>query len=280
MVPAELDGVRLKILRAAEHMYVLQEKIAEFYISHAYAAKTEFDPNLGKFRTSVWITDKPDPMGTIIGDFLHNLRSALDHLARAIVIHDGAKPSSVPGCSTQFPILTDRIRDEAGQVVPVTIFTKRGTAISDESRAILEDVQPYSCTQGDPKDMALAVLSKLNNIDKHRLLHGVVGRFGEVRIRCLEKETSRVISEEVVARNFKGGTLTTYTDCPPGLTVDEVEVHPQFSPQITLDVPPPLGDRQLEVLLTELYEVIRDDVAERFARERFGGSLELNSLGL
>src|SRR3712207_7882564 len=43
-------------------------------------------------------------LSVLLGDFLYNLRSSLDYLARQLVLAKGGTPKSGPG-GTQFPVL-------------------------------------------------------------------------------------------------------------------------------------------------------------------------------
>jgi hypothetical protein len=92
---------------------------------------------------------------------LHNLRSALDHLAWQLVLFDGGQPNEQTG----FPILT--------RPGPVTI---RPGITNEAILAALTDAQPFSeADHGhDPHDHALELVRFLNNYDKHRLLLAVV----------------------------------------------------------------------------------------------------------
>jgi hypothetical protein len=109
---------------------------------------------------------KVDPAwGAIVGDALHNMRSALDHLALQLVILDGGNPSEY----TQFPIYDSPTNDK-GNPRFVTIQPRIQDA---RIRAALEKVQPYQ--YATPAETELSVISALNNYDKHRLLLTVAG---------------------------------------------------------------------------------------------------------
>jgi len=99
----------------------------------------------------------PVSLGVVAGDVIHNLRSALDHLARELVIANGANPRDEGRPRTQFPIVT------ASEQQPV-IHTESGD-ISSAAQVLLEVVQP-----NNRPDHPLAVLTRLANIDKHRTI--------------------------------------------------------------------------------------------------------------
>ena len=95
--------------------------------------------------------------GMMIGDVLHNLRSALDHTAWALV-EAGTTPVPSSPRLVQFPIY-----DDAGNFSAQV--TKRLPGVSSEAVAIIESVQPY---QRGATAEALGVLARLSNEDKHR----------------------------------------------------------------------------------------------------------------
>ena len=126
-------------------------------------APDENDPSILIYR----VTRVPDidPMvAAIAGDILHNLRSALDHLAWQLVVLDGG----VPNKWTAFP-LHESSTNKDGSARVLTIQP----GINDPRiMAAVETMQPYSeANHGhDPRTDALGIIGRLDNIDKHRLL--------------------------------------------------------------------------------------------------------------
>lgn len=97
----------------------------------------------------------PIRLQLVIGDFAHNLRSALDHLAGWLVVRN----RGVPTKDTAFPILLRRPRG------PLQITPRIGV----EPMALIESLQPYQ-TPDRAERHKLAVLREINNTDKHRSL--------------------------------------------------------------------------------------------------------------
>jgi hypothetical protein len=96
-----LYSVERKLEWADKHIVDLGHELAGFRIAKTKAVIRENDPNRPGY--SRWIlTDAsiPDPITLILGDAIHNLRSALDHFANAIVRDNGKQPSF----ETDFPI--------------------------------------------------------------------------------------------------------------------------------------------------------------------------------
>src|ERR1700719_482762 len=94
-VMTSFDSARLKIQRANRHIENLQAVLTEFSAGKFYEFVVDGKP--GALVTRL-LKPFPDDIPLIIGDAVHNLRSALDHLVTAIV-----QPSSVKRPDRLFP---------------------------------------------------------------------------------------------------------------------------------------------------------------------------------
>jgi hypothetical protein len=105
----------------------------------------------------------PDEVwGPIIGDAVHNLRSALDHLAWQLAVPSAR--ATTPR-RIEFPIFLD---DPATDREIRGALTKKLNCLRPESQAIIDGAQPYKT--GD-RHHPLWLLQTLWNTDKHRTLH-------------------------------------------------------------------------------------------------------------
>ncbi len=120
------DSISLKIERADPHL------------AHLGPLISELEPG----------AEPPTQSGVIVGDFLHNLRSALDSLAWNL--------STRQSTSTYFPIYLAKPKD---------FHETMGEFISDAQNAI-EALQPYNDT--DPLGNPLWLLHDMSIADKHR----------------------------------------------------------------------------------------------------------------
>lgn len=111
--------------------------------------------------------EPPALLSVIVGDILHNLRSALDHLAWQLVQFAGAKP----GFHTKFPIHDtekswvreiEHRRRSGDRPSPL-----QGVDPTHRVWTFIEGIQPYH--GGECAD-ALTNLRALSNADKHRAL--------------------------------------------------------------------------------------------------------------
>lgn len=166
----ELAGVKLKIQRAYSHLSKLEQSIEKALDSSGERFSSEFDPQTKQQVYRAHDLPEIDPeWSLIVGDLLHNMRSALDHLAWQLVILD----KGIPGDQTHFPVRE-------------TPFSKNGKLTTTQLQppvkdprilAALEACQPYRGVDGEPAQLdrnQLWWLHRLNIIDKHRLLLVVV----------------------------------------------------------------------------------------------------------
>ncbi len=158
-----LDGCRAKIARAEELWQELGAALVQFLEEGPYRSEGSFDA-----RSSEWVLrfhvleEPPLRWGILVGDVVHNLRSALDHLAWQLVLVNGGEPT----WRTQFPIYTDEAayrRAQGGQA--------RIAGMSDEDRELIEELQPFRQPEDQEKPHHLALLRELANVDKHRVVH-------------------------------------------------------------------------------------------------------------
>lgn len=171
-----LFGVAAKIGRADYLIEELDGRVNEFLLrldDEAITSQVGPDHDLHAYRVTMRQPLVPHQIAVLVGDVLHNLRSALDHLARALVVTSGAR--AVDGSrGTTFPVRDTR-REHPARLVP---------SAWPEIDALVDAVQPYNWPDADRAKHPLLVLHQLNNIDKHRLLHvAVIAGNGRVVFR-------------------------------------------------------------------------------------------------
>jgi hypothetical protein len=169
-----LDGAREKVRRAQAHLYEIEVTINAFFNTAYESTVFEDDPETGEKFFVLHELRRPDPsVALLIGDFLNNARSALDHTAFQLVKHPIAPGGRrCPDNRIAFPICDDPAIFESskGRI--------RGTAPGVE--AVVESLQPYPQRTSPVtfQPSYLALLRDLNDWDKHRLIHVVESRFG------------------------------------------------------------------------------------------------------
>ena len=182
----------LKVKRAQLHMVEIERAVRDYSDSHPYEIVRTRPPKRQQYlwRYVVRITKQPDPMiAVVIGEFVHNLRSALDNVVVACAPPQRRKSAS-------FPIEFDDIwaKDTAGVYV-IRDDERRvryQTAIAGlpaEAKTFIEFSQPYQA--GRQRGLhGLGILSRLENADKHRQLITVGTGLVDVRtIATMRGET-------------------------------------------------------------------------------------------
>jgi hypothetical protein len=148
-------SVKAKIGRSAEHVRDLNWEVEVFNRSNPYEVIPYEDLETGYRTLTVHVAKMPPPrLLLILGDAIHNLRSALDHLMQQLVIANARTPHQ----QTSFVIYKDIARFQNARSQRIHDI---GTAAND----LLEPLCPY---YGGNK--ALWTLDQLDIIDKHRLL--------------------------------------------------------------------------------------------------------------
>ena len=120
------------------------------------------------------ITEQPDPvLALMVGDFVHNLRSALDHVIFACV------PRAKRSNATGFPIAYKDIfaEDANGEFVVKdddarASFERQINGVDARTRALIIDAQPYHFG-AEAHRQTLGIISRLDNADKHRALTAI-----------------------------------------------------------------------------------------------------------
>lgn len=158
-----LAGARAKIERAREHFENLKSEADAFLQAEPYRLVPERDDD--KVSARVHFDREPpyDRWGLILGDCVHNLRSALDHAVQEVAAaFTGQDPPPDYG-QLQFPILTEADYWTAKSRRYQIDTNHLPSAAID----IIEAAQPYH--RGD-KTWPFLVVQNFDNADKHRKL--------------------------------------------------------------------------------------------------------------
>lgn len=150
----------LKIERANHHIENLGTLLDEFAERNPYAISIQHDIKTGQRIFGVEMGDAiPPHASAITGDAIHNLRTALDHMACAVVVAGGGTVRSFTG----FPFHDVRENFEANLEGKI-----RGAA--KDAINLFKSVEPYEGGRGD----LLWRLNKVDVTDKHfRLIFAI-----------------------------------------------------------------------------------------------------------
>lgn len=181
--------------------------------------------------------------GLMIGDAIHNIRCALDHLWWQLAIdHLGRKPTEEEAREIQFPILTyldpEKFRRHR--------FVKH---VSTEAADKAERMQRYDASPDQP--LLLTVLADLSNHDKHREIRPAffintdislpIMPFAEVMVDCEipieRRDGMQIVEPEIVYgtsdRPAPGDVVVGIRVRPTGPNPD-IKVEPEATGEIAL----------------------------------------------
>ena len=136
MTPSHFLSARRKIERANQHIKEAQSRINEFLAANFYPPFIDKDPKTGNLCGNFWEPSTQDlPLGTVIGDVVHNLRSALDHTIAEIVRTLGGNDMS---SDVHFP--AHETRNKLKKAIDGGLKKKIGAELCD---FIVDTIKPY-----------------------------------------------------------------------------------------------------------------------------------------
>jgi hypothetical protein len=157
----------LKLDRARNHLQALEYESDAWLDSKPYRLTEE--PGTRRYEKVLFaelLQPVPSRLAPIIGDCVHNLRSALDNLAYELAIAYTGEPLPTNiEKSSGFPIL---FRDNEGSKKRVNHMIR---GMHPEAQAIIRRLQPHRPTDNASPADPLWLLNELSNKDKHRFPH-------------------------------------------------------------------------------------------------------------
>lgn len=164
---AGLDNAHRKWDRAGEHLEALTGELSLFRARDS----VDLEAKRNGDRTQEWWIVHirqtiPPTITLLIGDVVHNLRSALDHLVYALATLKGP-----PHRGTAFPVCTKREkffeRTKGSRQFSPSSGMNKITGLRPLAQTFIERCQPYHGGNGSG---LLISLNALENTDKHRTL--------------------------------------------------------------------------------------------------------------
>lgn len=160
------EGFRAKIGRAIEHLDALKKSIADFTVEgESYSVIKEANRESGEYIFRIRVLKEPPLVqwSLIIGDCLHNLRSALDHLFIDLVLRKHPDPKTIKNQRRiQFPLHSESSGFKGHK-------PQNEEWVGADALAIVERLQPFNHPKG-PNFSILGFLHEFDITDKHRLL--------------------------------------------------------------------------------------------------------------
>lgn len=163
----QLEAIRDRLSRAEEHLKAINRGLLRHYEADEYLMAGEYQRNSdapgGRGDIVIDPTTLPEinpRLNTLIGEYVHDLRSGLDHLAWQLVL----RAKGTPTVKTCFPIKdSDPGADKKGR--PRTPGVAGGVSVA--ARTVIREAQPYQWGSRY-SEHPLWLLHQLWNIDKHR----------------------------------------------------------------------------------------------------------------
>lgn len=159
------DKIRLRIERADAQVEQLRTATAKWVSEQKLELAQQHDVQAGEY--TIWVTgfgEPPPEWGIDVGELAHNLRAAIDNTITQLVLSTEAKPP--PDNKLQFPIfhLPGQFPPQGGRYL---------VGVPQKAIVLIQNEQPYNFSQ---RPHWLEVLSLLNDVDKHRVVHPTVTR--------------------------------------------------------------------------------------------------------
>ncbi len=179
---------RLKLRRAQEHLVDLQGVVADVGGRRPYPVVETFDPDREEwvYYLSLAEAEPPEMFPIVLGDFLFNVRSALDHLVVAIAPTRDAKKQVEFPIFTADPLLVHEHTGADLHPEQAVRWRRWTTGLPADCVAELRALQPFETARhfrARPQDQALAALGMLQNADKHRNLVGIFTALARVQVQ-------------------------------------------------------------------------------------------------
>lgn len=170
--PNAINGIILKVNRAFEHLCELDTEMSAWNEGRHYRFRPEVKANGAKhlFRI-VYLDPIPIRWSVLLGEIVHDLRSALDHVVYQLTIDHTRRAlgdTGFPICTTTQAWSQRNRRTESGFDTWTGLHKIRG--VGPGPHAFIEALQPYP-QRRRPALKSLRDLHDLWNQDKHRLVH-------------------------------------------------------------------------------------------------------------
>lgn len=157
-VRPDFAGAVAKVARAQVHIKAISDEAERYFKKRPYQVLQTPHPDTGQPGYALY-ERLPFPdrrFALLIGDAVHNLRAALDHIVTACAVAYGKPPNR-----TQFPIERDEKRFEAA-------IERQAADAGPLARDLLRTVRAWPV-----ENPLLCALHELDIIDKHRLILAV-----------------------------------------------------------------------------------------------------------
>ncbi len=250
--PPQLHGVVAKIQRAQEHFTTLNHEILAYLKDCRDSARHPITINPQQSTIRVYFQPIAEPglqISVIVGDCVHNLRSAIDHIWKRLGQDDG-----------NFPLYCDI----DGPNNWLLQGKRRIAGLPAEAQVIIDRLQP--CHLGkDAPTHPLAILNKLSNIDKHEAIHLTRPQSVNTSFAFRHKGSSRDVCVVRLPAVFHENTEVIITDVPPGIVEPGMDVSTEGTLFVSFKAEGPWKLLPVQEVLNHCIDFVRDSVLSPLA---------------
>jgi len=249
-----LWSARFKLVRAEEHL----DSIVKILRSFAYGdcqIVPEKDAKRNAVFLRVCLPKPPDSLASVIGDFLFNIRSALDHIVYRLVLTNA--PDKARN-STAFPICSSADNFAAA------LKRKRLEGVPEKAVTLIERLQPYH-----GRENPLETLDDLHNIDKHKNLHLTTVVASTVVLEWLDEQDpicAMFLGNDELRDGARFGGVGLSLDDPVASRFEDMKVQGKATIFVAFDNPTAesLEPHRVDAVLQSIFEFVRYTVFEAF----------------
>lgn len=240
----QMTGPLRRIIRAKEHLDILDSEISDFLASDFCRIEIRDDSNSSGYVYQPYLLKRiPIIWGILVGEFVHNLRSALDNIAWTIAI---TKDDRV-----EFPIFIDNKPS----------CRRKLEKLREDARAEIEALQPHNRLDREKRRTPLWCLHRMDIINKHRIILPSV-----IKFRIATTKPNEYVWFDFGIKDFDKGDIEVVHSMPLS---HQINFKPKIIAEILFDISsdPSIGtERVSKEDLFGTYTYIRDYVYPRFAK--------------
>jgi hypothetical protein len=230
--PRALAGIERKIARAQQYLQTLYGEMEAWSDRQPWRLVDEVHDDGRKHFWRVRITEPiPIDWAVVLGEAIHNLRSALDQAVYWLTVDWTGDELAL----SSFPVYTQRANFYQRAKKTGTWSSSGGMykirGIGPGPQAFIEALQPYPQRHRRPYCLDLRLLHDLWNQDKHRLVHLWGLRFGDPQIRVHQRVAADcIVSIDRRLKHDNAIVLKVTCDPPHG----EVPMHGQITGMLSI----------------------------------------------
>lgn len=253
----------IKLDRGKAHRDCLDKAVKRWVNSHCRATRS-FDPHSGEHIVRALIASQPPAdIALLIGDCVHNMRAALDHIAYQLATNHTKALSDSERKRIEFPVFSDH-KDFGRMASKGKPGFASGPAKLQHADPnvipLIEAMQPYNGGNWE----LLALLHDLDRIDKHRELHVSVAKTDSVEIDCGNNARVQQFTFSPPGRIEHGDVLARFRCVPKRGRKGKVK--PKVSATFTIALGDGPDGWAIVSQLDAIDELIRDQIVPQLAR--------------